>query len=67
MNFKDGIPIRGPYGGDGRLVSPSELDECNGRTTTNEQGEKANCTGNAQGASGASGASQHVATLEMAD
>lgn len=36
----DGIPIRGPYGSDGRLVRPSELDECNGRTTTNEQGEK---------------------------
>eukprot|EP00434_Breviolum_minutum_P037055 symbB.v1.2.032845.t1/scaffold4002.1/size59637/1 len=36
----DGIPIRGPYGNDGRLINASQLDECNGRTVTNENGEQ---------------------------
>ena len=38
---EDGVPIRGPYGTDGRLVNTSELDECNGRTVLNEHGQKA--------------------------
>ena len=37
---QDGIPIRGPYGNDGRLINASQLDECNGRSVTNENGEQ---------------------------
>ena len=37
-SVKDGLPIRGPYGFDGRLVNVSELDECNGRSVINEPG-----------------------------
>ena len=37
---QDGVPIRGPYGLDGRLVNASELDECNGRTTVDATGRE---------------------------
>ncbi|OLP86661.1 hypothetical protein AK812_SmicGene32210 [Symbiodinium microadriaticum] len=37
---RDGVPIHGPYGRDGRLVDVNELDECNGRWEMNASGEK---------------------------